>query len=490
MTRIRFRILAPTLAAGLLLAAATAGAVTDREYLQSKLSFRYVNVPNTTSQNPDILDNAAIAGGTESGTFWTSGSVAGLQGLVRSLLREPGHGGDANLQYVVAGVVRILDKPVMILLLNDTGPRLTQAAMDHWDACDDGNGRAWPCASNSSTSDDQRERCAQVNHQTAPVRQDATWAGQMTLGQTAFNGGTAGSPVGTFVHELVHTQDRSDRRPHMFLVSKKEYNYGSDGTHYDVEAVPNLTATYQEGIANAVMMTVDYAEAKRSFDWFAKNGVMMVEKTALPPGTGAGAGPCWSAVTVPSADIWLYNQLQAAHIREVTRTPNPYPTYAYFRVRDLTPRFIVHNENIIALTFSEYARHLGLPKFLAALKTNDATLFRVSTSPIAQLYNTLCRAGLDGRPLSSVMGVNEAGPKPYLIPLAYADYFTAYRSQTKADYKAIFEDMLPQEWVDLYWDGYKDLVRRAVPIDATHAPTFGNLTDISIALGVNASQAE
>src|SRR5690242_16493836 len=110
MTRTRFCILAPTLAAGLLLAAATAGALTDREYLQGKLSFRYVDQPNTTNQNPDILDNAAIAGGTETGTFWTRGSVAGLQGLVRSLLKEPGHGGDANLQYVVAGVVRILDK--------------------------------------------------------------------------------------------------------------------------------------------------------------------------------------------------------------------------------------------------------------------------------------------------------------------------------------------------------------------------------------------
>ena len=141
-------------------------------------------------------------------------------------------------------------------------------------------------------------------------------------------------------------------------------------------------------------------------------------------------------------------------------------------------------------TFSEYARHLGLPKFLAALKANDATIFRVSTSPIAQLYNTLCGAGLDGRPLSSVMNVNEAGPKPYLIPLAYADFFTSYRSQTKADYASIFEGMLPHEWVDLYWDGYKDAVRAAAPFDATHPPRFDQLTDIAIALGVNRSERE
>ena len=81
----------------------------------------------------------------------------------------------------------------------------------------------------------------------------------MTLGQAAFNGGTAGSATGTFIHELVRTQDRSDRREHMFTISRSSHSYGADGTHYDVEAVPNLAATYQEGIANAVMMTVDGA---------------------------------------------------------------------------------------------------------------------------------------------------------------------------------------------------------------------------------------
>lgn len=462
----------------------------ERQYLIGKLSFRYVDQPNDVTATPAVLDNAAIGAGTESGAFWSNGRIPGLQNLVRSLLKPAGRGGDANMQYVVSRVVKILDRPVMIVLLNDTGPRLTSSAMDHWDACDDGNGRAWPCASNASTSDDQRERCAQVNHQTAPERRDLHWAGSMTLGQAAFNGGTAGSATGTFVHELVHTQDRSDRREHMFLVSKHEYAYGSDGTHYDVEAVPNLAATYQEGIANAVMMTVDNQSRGDMFDWFARNDVMMVEKTRLAPGTGAGEGPCWSVVTMPSDDIWLYNQLQSAHIREIQRTPNPYPKYAYFRIRDLSPRFIVHNENIIALIFSEYARHLGLPKFLAALKANDATIFRVSTSPIAQLYNSLCTAGLDGRPLSTVLNVNEAGPKPYLIPLAYADYFTGYSSKTKEDFASVFEGMLRHEWVDLYWDGYKDAVRAAAPFDDKHPPRFDQLTDIAIALGVNRSESE
>ena len=168
----------------------------------------------------------------------------------------------------------------------------------------------------------------------------------------------------------------------------------------------------------------------------------MVEK-AVRLGHGLRRGAVLDRRDPALPDLWLYTKLRAAGVRGAA-LPNPFPGYAYFRIRDLPPRFIAHNEMIIALVFSEYARHLGLSKFMNALKANDRTLFRVSTSPIAQLYSTLCRAGLDGRPLSAVTGVTEARPKPYLIPLAYADYFTAYRSQSKDDYKAIFENMLPK----------------------------------------------
>jgi len=475
---------------GLLAGAPAARAQTDAEYLRGKLSFRYVHTPNNLTSTVEILDNAAIASGTENGAFFASPSLSGLHGMVRGLLKPPGRGGNANLQYVAAKVLKILDRPVMIMMLNDVSAPLTTAAMNHWDACNDGSGHAWPCASNSSTTDDQRARCAEVNHTTPPARQDGNWAGSMTLGQAAFNAGNAGSAIGTFLHELVHTQDRSDRREHMFTISGRSHSYGADGDHYDIEAVPNLAATYQEGIANAVMLTVDGSTARNIFNWFARNDVVMVEKAIPTSASGGGEVPCWTAVTQPSPDLWLYTKLKAAGVREVTRSPNPFPGYAYFRIRDLPPRYIAHNEMIIALVFSEYARHLTLQKFMNALKANDRTLFRVSTSPIAQLYNTLCRAGLNGRPLSEVTGRTESGPKPYMIPLAYADYFTAYRSQSKDDYKAIFENMLPQEWVDLYWDAYKDTVRAAAPIDASHTPEFGNLTSIAIALGVNQSTAE
>jgi hypothetical protein len=87
--------------------------------------------------------------------------------------------------------------------------------------------------------------------------------------------------------------------------------------------------------------------------------------------------------------------------------------------------------------------------------------------------------GLSGRP--------DDGPKPWLIPLAYADYFTSYNATTKADYASIFENMLPQEWVDLYWDWYKARVRLAAPLGPTMPPRREHLTDIATALGVTTS---
>jgi hypothetical protein len=491
------RYLWPAVVGALLLTASTAGA-TDRDYLKAKLSFRYVAQPNDTTSTPAVLDNNAIASGTESGAFWTNRNIPGLQNLVRSLLREPARGGNVQLQSVVASVVKIQDRPVMVRLLDDIQAPLTATAYSQWEACRDQTGqRAWPCARNASTQDDQRALCAEAIHAAAPARRDASWAGSMTLGQGAFNAGNAGNPLGTFVHELVHTQDRSDGSAHMFTVSQHSYNYGSDGRHFYYEAMPNLAATYQEGIADAVMMMVDTASQDSMFAWFSRNDVMMVEKTALAPATGAGPAPCWTTVTSPSPDIWLYNQLHAAGVPEVVRNPNPYPAYAYFQVRNLPPRFIVHNEFIIGLVFSAYAQHLGLQRFLDVLKQNDATLFRTCASSIAVLYDALGRSGMGGGrpqqtflPPGALSGRPDDQPKPYLIPLAYADYFTSYNSTTKEQYASIFENMLPHDWVDLYWNLYKDRVRLAAPLGPTLPPRRQHLTDIAIALGVNSSTAE
>ena len=161
-----------------LLATATSAfaADTDQKYLRNKISFRYVDQPNNLAVAPEILDNIGITQGTERGTFWASSQVPKLQGMVRALLREPGKGGDSNLQYVPARIIGVLDKPVVILLINDTAAALTSAAFSQWEACDDGAGHAWPCAYNMATMDDSRAECAKSLGKAAPARRDA-WGG-------------------------------------------------------------------------------------------------------------------------------------------------------------------------------------------------------------------------------------------------------------------------------------------------------------------------
>jgi len=115
----------------LLVLAAPAGAqhIEDRTYLRNKVSFRYVATPNDTARAPAVLDNIGIWRGTETGAFWSNASIPGLKNMVRSLLQEPGRGGDANLQYVAAQILHVQNRPVIIMLLS----LVSGATADIWD---------------------------------------------------------------------------------------------------------------------------------------------------------------------------------------------------------------------------------------------------------------------------------------------------------------------------------------------------------------------
>lgn len=485
--------------ATLLPASARGDAAADRQTLKDKLRIYYIDQPNAVPFRAALLDNDAIANGTRTGLPFSNAAVPRFHQLVTALIAPPNGGGDEELQQAAAGIIRILDKPVAVRLVNDTAGGLTAAAISQWDVCPSlvavNDNRAWPCAINQSLADDYMIECARRRGVAAPARKDGQWAGYMSLGaQLLQNGHFAGDPgrrraFAVFLHELVHTQDRSDSRAHMFWVNGRTYRYGDDDVHYTTEAVPNRAMTHTEGIANVFSMLYDTEEWNRYFQWFANNGVMLVEQQISPPVPGAPQDPC-HAVTAPSPDVWLFNQLVAAGVTPLPQsTPLRPAGYAGFRIRSLPPRFVMHNEMILALVFAEYVRHISLDNYVIALKNSNDRLFRVSASGTAMLFEALCHAGLpEGETLQSVSGANRTGRKTYLLPLAYADYFTGYRANTKAEYKQIFEGLLPDGWIDLYWDGYRQVVRAAVPITPTTKLEMGQLTDIAIALGINRSQ--
>ena len=468
----------------------------SRAYLKDKLRFYYVSDPNNTSLTPPLLDNAKIAVGTEIGTFWSSNVMDEAQALVRALLCPRENGGDETLQDYAAGIVKIIDKPVRVYLYNDVGISVSAKAEKDWKLCSDrlAVAHVWPCASNQSIADEWARQIAECLGDPLPDRQDNKWAGSIHMGAFHMNAYGTQWAKSTFIHEIVHTQDRSDNRAHLFWVKGTQFRYGNDQSHYLREAVPNLAMTYKEGIANTYTLLYDYKAGSERFDWFANHDTMLVEVNPYPTGSGSGAvHPCLSATT-PSPDAWLYTQLQNAGVQQIGSLKTYFTNasgvadstiYGKFRVRDLPARFIVHNEFIIALIFAGYVDHVGISVYANALREANDRLFLVSASGIATLFEVLCKASLPmGETYSSLEVSSNALPKYYLLPLAYADYFTQYKTTTKSEFKELFEGMLPSQLVDLYWDGERMNVRSSVPFTN---PKYEDLTDIAIALGITQS---
>ncbi len=499
MLRSALHRVTPLLVGGSLLVTLASGDVyaqTDRDVLRGLLKIYYVDQPDNADESyrPGLLDNGAAANGTEAGPFWTNPAMHGAQDLVRRLLRDQAGGGDAALQLYVARIVQILNKPVKVNLLDDTRGPITDVAWARWGACRAGGGWAWPCASNMSLTDDDAAACAARLHQPAPARHDLTWAGSIALGETYMD--SAASPVtalSTFVHELVHTQDYADWRGHLFWINGRTYRYGADDVHYSTEAVPDLAMTYKEGLANGFRLLYDGARTQEMFEWFATNGELLVEKNFTAEGSGPGAVGCHDAGQ-PSPDNWLYNQLSRLGVHEA-RSPlevrdaagNLQTVYAVYHVRDLPPRFVAHNEYILAMIIQQYVTHAGVRPFMTALASTNQRLLRVSGSGIATLIDFMSRVGLpEGATAASV--ATRSGPKPYLLPLAYVDYFTGYRAATTTQFKAFFENMgFMDDWINLYWDGERQKVLAAVPPPPGHPMTMEDLTSIAMALGVTQS---
>jgi hypothetical protein len=444
----------------------------DRQVLRERLEFWYVADGTTTPRPaPEILDNDDVARGTEEGAFWSNPSVSGLHGLVRSLLRGSADGGDDRLQHFVRRAIEITpgDGRVRIVMFDDVTQPMSPAATvrGNWGGCPQPNGFMWPCATHYDPNN---------------VHTGAMW-----LGANYFSNSTP-AKLGTFLHELMHTQDRTDGRPHLFTVGGTNYRYGTDGRHFGVEVIPNRAMTYKEGIANAMRLMYDAAASRRYMELVANNDFLWVERAGPPAGSGI------------SPDAWLHAQLTAAGV-----TPDTVPeslrsrlrrdlveNYDAYRIHNLPPRFVLHNEYIIALIISVYTEYVDPSRFFNGLRSTNDALYQASGSGLAVLFEVLSNAGLPaGTTLADVSRASYQGQQSHMLPLAFSDYFTGFRSTSKAEFESLFENLLPQGWIDLYWDVHRDAVRAAVSApSATHAASRDDLTSVAMALGLTQSRSD
>lgn len=411
---------------------------SDRDYIISKVRVFYIANPNSSTVVVNRISAATII--NNANVFGTSGNsnMDRCAEFLKQLFKPVADGGMPELQKFTANIIRLNNKIIEIYLFNDFGTAMTPAAETRYGFCRSAANSVWPCA-----------------YHIRNVPGADTVSGWVKMGEQYFrdNGITIGRR--TFLHEMMHTQDESDRREHMWYstAAAQSFSYGSDNVHYFVELTPNITATYQEGIANTFTYLYSRAERRETIRWFAENGECIVE-TARP-------------APIP-ASMWLYSAISATNPPGAGRTPasprynsSIVSNYKIYRIAELSSKHIIHNEKIMGIIASEYSNKVGFTKFISALRQTNRDVANVSTSPLAQLIKNFCLTALpSGLTVQDVTAVSRA-EMPYLYPLALVDYFTYYRTNSKEEYRALFENLLPEVWVDLYWTAGRLITREA-----------------------------
>ena len=423
-----------------------------RTYILSKLKFYYIVNPNTDTTRTVIPMNSSST--DERNVFGGNAGMNPMKTFLKALLNDNQHGGDENFQFAFKEILRIRDKTIGVMMYNDAVP-FNNFATTNFANCVDTLNYEWPCASSSSNK-------------------DKTIAGVIHIGQHFFSQVTPVNAKFVILHELVHTQDMSQFPQHSFYVNGRWYVYGFDGGHMYHEAIPSMGFAFMEGIANAFAYQFsggqDYGPNING--WFVPTQIIAVEMNA--PTTGG------------SNDIRLYQQLQAAGVTPVSTSGG----YANYRINQLPPRILIHNEMVITSILYEYMNHISFSRVIRAFRTynNGPSSVFSGNGNLQTMLTTLCQAGLPESMQAQSFPSCASFPerKEYLLPLAYADYFTSFSSTSANQFNELFDNGMNGDLITCYWQ-----VRDAVKNSCKTVPNFSRAaTEIAIALGINSSQAE
>lgn len=443
--------------------------VSDNDYIAGKIRIYYFdNANDTTSYH---INNADAINNTVSGSFWSNPDLKVFQDFIKDLLSNKG---DKQFQYYTKKLMEINKRPIMVLLWNDKVAFEPSSVAFGNKPCQDTDKYVWPCAA----------------HWTR--QQNNKWGGYMHIGLHHSTSNGVQWLKETFLHELMHTQDKTLDKGNSFIVFGKSYRYGADNSHYFREATPNKRLAYMEAIANVSPMYYNFKDFEKWFKWFSSNGKIYVEKTA--PSDWAKFLKQYFGADYHD-DIWLYDQIKKD---SKAGQGTPYnKSYVTYKIKQLPGKFIIHNEQVMALIITMTSMHVAdIDPFIWATKEyNKRIAINQNQDPFALFvkifaegmlsYNETIQSIKDE--LDNSTSLNGPNGKPYtvILPLAYADYFTAYTCKTKDDFKALFNNEMNTDLIDIYWEHFKDNIRKDVPVKAGDNWTV--MTDIAILCGVNKS---
>ncbi len=426
------------------------GQTSDQTYLAGMIRFTYVAEPNNSGENaPEILDNEAIQKESREGAFWTNPSAIRLQELVRGLLCDFGDGGDNMLQRLAARIIAIRNKPVIVYLIDDATQPLDENARARWGKWIDAQrNRVYPASFDFSASEELRVACEGKTGAASEPRLDTEYAGELAIGaQLDLTAASGGVVFPLFLHALVHTQDGTCSRRHVF--GPLGYPTENENTRALAYATfPDLKTAYREAIAYTIACWYSNDFYESLFGSILPTTFLLMEKEPYPSFAEYPAGHECADLYSPSTDGWLYEKLTGAAGSSIQESDFQfYPGFASIRIADLPADILTQNEFVLALVFSSYLSHIDRDAFLDIMKkVYYETPENISAA--TYLFQLLCEAG---------------SGNTSLLPIAYLDYFSGYAAQSLEEFQNLFDDTsLVEEWLGAYWEKYHEKVRSTV----------------------------
>ncbi len=398
------------------------------KFIQSQINIFYVENPYQGNKvwalHPqDIYDSKYDQ--DVAGNFWQNTNMDKAHSLLKRLFRHPEKGGDARLQRITHRLLQMRAGSVNLWLIDDKQAPLNEHAIEEYGPCLDSNGQVWPCAAQYTNKHGEGFYYVILGAKNMN-RQGHYWT------QTHF------------IHSLMHTREHPDMGAHIFYPYTKPYKYSLEtGGDYTLESIPDMREVYWESVSNMASYLYDPSLLRRTYNWLTGNGAVLVETDRSQ-----------HASSIPSSN-WLYTRMNISESAGISVAGTPVKGmsgYKKYFIRDLSPQFIINNEAVMGILLAYHAKYFGVGHTFQAVHQETKKAKAEDGYYIGALIEKLCDKAAE----------KKEGGLSHLLPIAYADYLTEYRTTSIEKFCAMFDGQLSRKWVDVYWNEVKDQVRTQV----------------------------
>lgn len=413
------------------------------QYLQSKINIYFINDPNTNSPAFRNIPSQTISSNTDGILFGRGGNNAMTQSarLLLSLFKDRAQRpGDGRLQDFVYQLIKLRDKPIDIIFLNDQLNSIDPAYMAQYGFLDTfrvgHNLHVWP---------------------TTVTPNDPNMAGTILIGEKVLRGFNQLKQSKYILLDLISSVAIADYRQMHHFWNFYELIARGDTLRYTFSLMDSRRKTNQ-GICNAVRYAFDQEERNSAFRWFLEKQSLV---KWMPVPRDAQSNP------IMPAQYWLYDEMQADDLlgrgRNLATPPFSAAMARIYRqthfntggpatINPEIHKYVGRDEVVLGLLGEAAMRFLGIPQFYQALKYDNNRFFAAEPqNRLAILLENLCLSNLNGRSLRDLRA-NPPAEKKYLLGIALFDFFSNYGSggEGREINRWMLGGTISQELIDVY----------------------------------------